>query len=217
MAMQQRAPDLWIIVDNSATPAHDWSIAASHPGVLYERVYTPQTIGALRNRCMELALAQGADILVFWDDDDYYPPTRISSGVKALETTPDADLAASSRMYLLLTRENVLMTVGPYGDTHGTAATYTVRRRYAETHRFPDVSRGEELGFTQQWTAKLVQVCPEDTIVVMGHSKNTVNKSDILARPAVYRASVLNSDNGKMAVRARWPIPWEVFRATFAS
>lgn len=215
--MQTRAPDAWIIVDNSSTPAHDWSVALSYPGVVYDRVYTPQTIGALRNRCIDLALEHGADILVFWDDDDYYPPTRISSGVKALENAPDADMAASSRMYVLLTKENVLMSVGPYGDFHGTAATYTIRRKYAETHRFPDISRGEELGFTQNWSAKLVQVSPEDTIVVMGHARNTVNKSDILARPNVYRAMVLNSDNGKMAVRARWPLPWEVFRTTFAS
>jgi glycosyltransferase involved in cell wall biosynthesis len=215
MSMQIHAPDLWIIVDNSTTPAQDWSVAKDHPGVLYTRVYEPCTIGTLRNRCIDLALEQGADILVFWDDDDYYPPTRISSGVKALEDSPDADIAASSRMYLLLTRENVLMTVGPYGERHGTAATYTIRRRYAEANRFLDKAKGEELDFTRHWSAALVQVPAEETIVVMGHGRNTVDKSDILRRPTVYRGAVLNGDNGKMAVRARWPLPWEVFRTTF--
>jgi len=217
MAMQLHTPDLWIIVDNSTSPALDWSLAKDHPKVLYDRVYEVQSIGALRNRCITLALEHQADIVVFWDDDDYYPPTRISSGIKALQDSPDAEIAASSRMYMLLTRENVLMTVGPYGDTHGTAATYTIRRKYLENNRFPDKARGEELEFTKHWTAKLVQVPAVETIVVMGHGKNTVDKSDILTRPSVYRAVVVNSDNGKMVVRSRWPLPWEVFRTTFLS
>lgn len=215
MRMQKRKPDIWVVLDNSTSPANDWSVSKDFPGVLYERVYEQKTIGDLRNRCLEIALEQGADYIVFWDDDDYYPPTRISTGVGALEGTPDADISASSKMYMLLTRENVLMTVGPYGDRHGTAATYTIRRRYAETHRFQDKARGEELEFTDHWSANLIQVPAEEMIVVMGHGKNTVDKSDILKRPQVYRAAVLNADNGRMVVRTRWPVPWEVFRTTF--
>jgi glycosyltransferase involved in cell wall biosynthesis len=217
MLGQKQKPDLWVVLDNSSSPAYDWAPAKDFPGVLYERVYEQKTIGALRNRCLEIALEQGADYIVFWDDDDYYPPTRISTGVGALEKNPDADISASSKMYILLTRENVLMTVGPYGEKHGTAATHTIRRRYAEAHRFHDKARGEELEFTNHWTANLIQVPAEEMIVVMGHSKNTVDKSDILKRPQVYRGAVFNSDNGRMAVRARWPVPWEVFRSTFLS
>jgi glycosyltransferase involved in cell wall biosynthesis len=217
MDMQIRKPDLWIIVDNSNTPAFDWSVAKDRADVLYDRVYGSHTIGSLRNRCLDLALENGADIVVFWDDDDYYPPTRISSGLDALDKNPEADIAASSKMYLLLTRENVLMTTGPFGDHHGTAATYTIRRRYVETHRFPDKPRGEEYWFTGKWTAKLAQVPAEDTIVVMGHGRNTVDKSDLLARPHVYKAEILNRDNGKMVMRSRWPVPWDTFRATFSA
>ena len=217
MDMQKRKPDLWIIVDNSNTPAYDWSVAKDRNDVLYERVYGTQTIGALRNKCLELALEQGADYIVFWDDDDYYPPTRISSGLKALEANPDADISGSSMMYLLLTRENVLMTTGPFGDHHATAATFTIRRRYAESHRFPDKGRGEEYEFTGHWNAKMAQVPAEEMIVVMGHGRNTVDKSDLLARPHVYKAEILNRDNGKMVVRSRWPVPWDTFRATFSA
>lgn len=215
MDMQTRRPDLWIVLDNSSCSADDWSLAKDRPGVLYERVYDTRTIGWMRNRCLELALENGADAIVFWDDDDYYPPTRISSGIAALEDNPEADIAGSSRMYLLLTQENILMTTGPFGPHHSTAATWTVRARYAQTHRFPDKARGEELEFTKEWTAKMVQVPAEDTIVVMGHAKNTVNKSDLLARPSLYHATVVNADNGKMMFRARWPVQWDTFRTTF--
>lgn len=218
MNTQIRQPDLWIVLDNSSCPADDWAVAKDRPGVLYERVYGVHPIGWMRNRCLDLALENGADAIVFWDDDDYYPPTRISSGVAALEANPDADIAGSSKMYLLLTQENVLMTTGPFGPTHATAATWTVRARYARTHRFVETKeRGEELEFTREWTAKMVHVPAEDTIVVMGHSRNTVNKSDLLVRPHLYRADFVNSANGKMVFRTRWPVQWEVFRTTFCT
>ena len=216
MDMQIRKPDLWVVLDNSSSPAEDWSVAKDRSNVLYERVYGIKPIGWMRNRCLEIALEQGADYIVFWDDDDYYPPTRISTGIKALEANPDADIAGSSKMFLLLTRENVLLETGPFGPTHATAATYTIRRRYAESHRFLDTkARGEELEFTGEWTANLVQVPPEETIVVLGHGRNTVDKSVLLVTPHLFRAVILNRDNGRMMVRARWPVPWDTFRTTF--
>jgi glycosyltransferase involved in cell wall biosynthesis len=215
MLMQKVKPDKWIVVDNSSCPAYDWSVSQDVPFVEYHRVYDQHTIGALRNRCLDLALAAGADTIVFWDDNDYYPPERISSGLEALQSNPDADIAASSHMYVLLTKENVFMEVGPFGPKHGTAATYTIRRRYAETHRFPDKSRGEEMGFTNVWTANMVQVPAEKSIVVMGHSRNTVNKSMIYKNPQVFQGKVINADNGKMIVRSRWPLQWDLFRSTF--
>ena len=217
MDSQKQQPDLWIVLDNSNNPEEDWSVAKEDPRVLYETISEKQPIGALRNRCLELALEHGADYIIFWDDDDYYPPTRISTGVKALEDNPDADISGSSMMYLLLTKENVLMTTGPFHDRHATAATWTVRRAYAEKNRFdPTKTRGEEVTFNKEWSAKMVQVKPEDMIVVMGHSKNTVDKSDLLKRPHMYVAKVINSDNGKMMVRMKWPVPWDLFRRTFS-
>jgi len=216
MNSQTMKPDAWVIVDNSSCPADDWSVARDHPGVVYERVYGNQPIGWMRNRCLELALEQGADYILFWDDDDYYPPTRVSSGVNALEANPGADMAGSTVMYLLLTRENVLMTTGPFHDNHATAATHTIRRAYAETHRFnPTAERGEEREFTRDWTAKIVQVPADQTIVVMGHGRNTVDKSDLLRNPHMYKATIINSDNGKMVFRARWPVPWDLWKSTF--
>jgi len=184
--------------------------------VRYERIHEPRPIGFLRNRCIELALAAGAEYIVFWDDDDYYPPTRISCGVGALNANPEMDIAGSSRMFLFLVRENVMMETGPHGPHHATGATWTVRRKYAESHRFLDEkAKGEEVNFTNGWTAKMFQLPAEETIVVMGHGRNTVDKSDILANPQKYNSKVINSDNGKMLLRSRWPVPWGLFQATF--
>lgn len=214
MDAQLQKPDLWIVLDNSTSPEKDWSIAT---GVQYERIEEPKPIGWLRNRCIELALEQGADYIVFWDDDDYYPPTRISSGVSALEKNPNADISGSSKMYMLLTRENVMMTTGPFHENHATAATWTIRRRCAETHRFDETKlRGEEITFTQNWKVPMVQIPPEEVIVVMGHSRNTVDKSQVYDRPQQFVAAVSNDANGKMVFRSRWPVPWDLWRRTFS-
>lgn len=154
---------------------------------------------------------------MFWDDDDYYPPTRISSGIRALEGKSDAEIAASGILYVLLTRENVMMKVGPFHENHGTAATYTIRRRYVEKNKFdPEKVRGEEVTFTHGWATTMVQVAPEECMVVMGHAGNTVDKSDLLARPNLYRATIVNADNGRMYFRSHWPVQWGMWRTTFS-
>jgi glycosyltransferase involved in cell wall biosynthesis len=215
MVGQKQKPDMWIVVDNSTSPEYDWSASKDYPGVVYYTVHGEHTVGHLRNICLEYALAAGAESIVFWDDDDYYPPQRISSGVHALLMTPDADIAASSHMYVLLTEENILMEVGPFHEKHGTAGTYTVRRRYAQANRFPDKPKGEEYMFTNEWKANMVQVPAEQTIVVMGHGRNTVDKSQLYKVPTRFQARVIDNINGKMVVRMRWPIPWDLFRSTF--
>ena len=215
MKEQTVQPTKWIVVDNSET-GMGWI-----PSSRFElhRVEGKKTIGWLRNHCLELALKTACDYIVFWDDDDYYPPARIRSGVVGLINS-QADIACSSKMFLLLTKENVLMTTGPFADDHGTAATYTVRRSYAETHRF-DETKGyaEELGFTDGWKAKMAQVPAEHTIVVMGHSSNTVNKSMLLEDPRTFRAVIINDANGKQAFRSKWslsPELWGLWRTTFS-
>jgi glycosyltransferase involved in cell wall biosynthesis len=217
MDTQLQQPDAWIVVDNSDDPNSDWSISKEHPLVIYSHVDGKEPIGALRNRCIELALENGADYIVFWDDDDYYPPTRISAGVKALEDHPRASISGCSMMYLLLTKENVIMTTGPFHDNHATAATWTIRRSYAEHNRFdPTKHRAEEVSFNKNWAATVAQVKPEDMIVVMGHGRNTVDKSDLLKRPHIYSATIINKDNGKMWARMHWPLPKDLFQRTFS-
>jgi glycosyltransferase involved in cell wall biosynthesis len=218
MKAQTRQPDLWVVVDNSSDPNDTWiGIGKDYPHVLYDRVEEPHTIGWMRNRCLDLALKAGAEYIVFWDDDDYYPPRRIEDAIVALEANPAAELAGSSKMYLLVLPENTLMTVGPYGPNHSTAATMVVRRRYAEVNRFnPEKEKGEEFSFTKGWTAPVAQVNAETAIVAIGHTRNTVNKSQVVHKPRVFAAESVNDVNGKQVFRMRWPVQWDLFRRTFS-
>ena len=216
MRAQTMKPDRWIVLDNTQGQG-GW--APSEMNTLHR--YPEQlTIAEMRNKCLELALETGCEFIVFWDDDDYYPPTRIQVGVDALTAKPMADIAGCSFMYMMLTELNALMSVGPYQDKHATAATWTMRRRYALNNRFdPSRTFGEEASFTHGWNANLIQVDSEKTIVVMGHRGNTVSKTDVFWNPERYLAKVVNNINGKQAFRSRWtltPELWGLWRTTFS-
>ena len=216
MRAQTMKPDHWIVLDN--TPG-DGGWTPSELTTLH-RHPEPLTIAEMRNKCLELALETGCEVIVFWDDDDYYPPTRIQVGVDALKAKPMADIAGCSFMYMMLTELNALMSVGPYQDKHATAATWTLRRRYALNNTFdPSRTFGEEASFTHGWNANLIQVDAEKTIVVMGHRGNTVSKTDVFWNPERYLAKVVNNINGKQAFRSRWtltPELWGLWRTTFS-
>ena len=216
MRAQTMQPNYWIVLDNSPEDA-GWK---SSDLVTLHTHKEPMTIAQMRNKCLELALETGCEFIVFWDDDDYYPPKRIQIGVEALQAKPMSDIAGSSFMYMMLTDLNALMSVGPYQDTHATAATWTLRRRYALNNTF-DATRtfGEEASFTHDWKAKLIQVSAENTIVVMGHKGNTVSKTDVFWNPEKYLAKVVNNINGKQAFRSRWgltPELWGLWKTTFS-
>lgn len=216
MRAQTIKPDHWIVLDNTQG---DGGWKASDLVTLHTHA-EPLTIAQMRNKCLELALETKCEFIVFWDDDDYYPPKRIQIGVEALKANPLADIAGSSFMHMMLTELNVLMSVGPYQDKHATAATWTMRRRYAVANTF-DATRtfGEERSFTHGWNANLIQVDAVNTIVVMGHKGNTVSKTQVFWEPEKFLAKVVNNINGKQAFRSRWgltPEVWDLWRTTFS-
>ena len=216
MRAQTLKPDRWIVLDNTQGEG-GWKTSEL---VTLHKHAEPLTIAQMRNKCLDLALETKCEYIVFWDDDDYYPPERIQTGVEALRADPTAEIAGTSFMYMMLTELNALMSVGPYMDKHATAGTWTLRRKYAETNRF-DVSRtfGEEAFFTRDWKANLIHVDAEKTIVVMGHKDNTVSKTDVFWNPERYLAKVVNNINGKQAFRSRWNLPsalWDLWRTTFS-
>ena len=216
MRTQTLKPDHWIVLDNTQGEG-GWTTSEL---VTLHTHTEPLTIAQMRNKCLELALKTGCEFIVFWDDDDYYPPMRIQTGVEALEARTSADIAGSSFMYMMQTELNVLMSVGPYQDRHATAATWTLRRRYALNNTFDERKTfGEEASFTHDWKAKLIQVNAQQTIVVMGHKGNTVSKTDVFWNPDKYLAKVVNNINGKQAFRSRWnltPELWDLWKTTFS-
>lgn len=213
----------WIIVDNSTNEAEDWSPIQTMEGlppVTYLRIPDKKPIGHLRNVCLDEAKKLSPGYVAFWDDDDYYVPQRIETSVKALENDPSALIVGCAILPVFLCKENALIETGPYGANHSTAATYLFRRYVAETRRFKDTdARAEETAFTRDWSLRMVMIPPRDTMLVVGHGRNTVDKSQMLRNPANFAARVIDTSNAKQIVRVRWfsldAELWECFCKTF--
>ena len=70
----------WQILDDSSSPA-DWVNDITDGNIFYERVDKQMTLGEKRNYLVDKARG---DIIVQFDDDDYYAPNYVSSMVSTL-------------------------------------------------------------------------------------------------------------------------------------
>ena len=67
----------WIIIDDGSDKIED--LVKYHPNVKYFKYERKMTLGKKRNLMHEKS---SGEIIGYMDDDDYYPPTRISHLLK---------------------------------------------------------------------------------------------------------------------------------------
>ena len=103
----------WIVYDDGQEPIGDLLEAAKSrlPTVRYIFSEEKLTLGEKRNKLNELAMG---DILVAFDDDDFYFPERVATAVTALISNPSVDLAGSSEIYMFFSDTKEIYKVGPY-------------------------------------------------------------------------------------------------------
>jgi len=177
----------WIIIDDGTDPIED--IVASHPRVKYFKYDTKMTLGKKRNLLHEKSRGE---ILVYMDDDDYYPPQRVSHAVHMLVTHPEALCAGSSEIYIYFKHIGQMKKFGPYGPNHATAGTFAFKRKLLKNNRYnDDACLAEERAFLKDYTVPFVQLDPMKVILVFSHEHNTFDKRKLLvnANPDVVRDS----------------------------
>jgi hypothetical protein len=132
------------------------------------------------------------------DDDDYYPPERISHAVDMLKQTPKALCAGSSAMFIYFKHIDKMYQFGPYGPNHSTAATFAFKKELLNQTRFDEVSCvAEEKKFLKDYTIPFVQLESKKTILVFSHSHNSFDKKELLKQgpnPSVNETKILPSD-----------------------
>jgi len=169
----------WIIVDDGSDPIED--LVKSHPCVKYFKYDEKMTLGKKRNIMHKKACG---DIIVYMDDDDYYPPDRVSHAVERLMENPNALCAGSSEMYIYFkdNKDNSKMVqFGPYGPNHATAGTFAFKRKLLKDTQYnEDACLAEEREFLKNYTVPFVQLDPLKTILVFSHSHNTFDKRKLL-------------------------------------
>ena len=172
----------WIIIDDGTDPIED--IVSSVPQVKYFGYKKKMSLGEKRNLMHEKATGS---ILVYMDDDDYYPPNRVSHAVETLERNPHALCAGSSEMYIYFKHIHKMVQFGPYGPNHATAATFAFRRELLNQTKYDDdAAVGEEKQFLKNYTIPFVQLDPMKTILVFSHVHNSFDKKMLLDKPSEF-------------------------------
>ena len=172
----------WIIIDDGTDKIKDLIDQATDlPQIKYVQPPKRMNLGEKRNYMH--TLAKGS-IIVYMDDDDYYPPERVSHAVETLMNNRDALCAGSSELYIYFKHINKMFQCGPYGPNHATAGTFAFRSSMLDQTKYVDnAALAEERAFLKDYTIPFVQLDPLKTILVFSHTHNTFDKKRLLENP----------------------------------
>ena len=172
----------WIIVDDGTDKIQDLIAAVSSeiPQIKYFPLPKKITLGAKRNFMHEKTKGS---IIVYMDDDDYYPPDRVEHAVERLQSSSTALCAGSSELYVYFKHIQKMYQFGPYGPNHATAATFAFRRELLKMTKYDETaSLAEEKHFLKDYTVPFVQLDPMKSILVFSHVHNSFDKKILLSQ-----------------------------------
>ena len=178
----------WIILDDGQDKVKDLFDAAKErvPFMRYIALDEKLTIGAKRNRLNDEAKGS---IIIAMDDDDYYPPCRVSTVVNAFKQKPNQtkELAGASEIYMYYSDIQTIYKLGPYNPNHATNGTMAWKSSYAKTHRYDEtVTHSEERSFLDDYKHPMIQLDPFKVMLVMSHSENTFDKKKLRDQVSPY-------------------------------
>ena len=166
----------WIIVDDGTDKIED--LVSHIPQVKYYKFDEKMTLGKKRNLTHKYATG---DVLVYMDDDDYYPPERVMHAIETLNANPKALCVGSSEMHIYFKHINKMYQFGPYTPNHATAATFAFHKRLLDQTSFSDTACvAEEKHFLKNYTIPFAQLDPVKTILVFSHIHNSFDKKKLL-------------------------------------
>ena len=171
----------WIIVDDGTDKIKDLVDKANIPQIKYFELPEKVPLGTKRNYMHKHTKGS---IIVYMDDDDYYPPDRISHAVERLQGNKEALCAGSSEIYIYFKGLNRMVQCGPYGPNHATAGTFAFKAELLKQTRYEDhAALAEERAFLKDYTVPFVQLDPMKSILVFSHEHNTFDKRKMLENP----------------------------------
>tara|TARA_X000000950_G_scaffold159369_1_gene195194 strand:- start:7606 stop:8349 length:744 start_codon:yes stop_codon:yes gene_type:complete len=169
----------WIVIDDGEDKVED--LFKDVPGVKYFYYPEKMKLGKKRNLMHEKTTG---DIIVYMDDDDYYPPTRVSHAVSKLAAKKEALCSGSSIVHIYFKDTAKIWEFGPYGHRHATAGTFAFKRELLKETKYDDEAEmAEEKQFLKNYTIPFVQLDPRQSILVFAHDNNTFDKRRLLVNP----------------------------------
>ena len=173
----------WIVIDDGTDSVRDLFIDIECVKYYYfkDRMILGKKRNIMHSKC-------SGDIIIYMDDDDYYPNERISHAVETLESNKEFLMAGSSEMHLYFHDLNKIVQCGPYALNHSTAATFAFRKELLlETSYDESKALAEEKHFLKDYKIPVKQLDTLKTILVIAHSHNSYDKKLLLETPEACR------------------------------
>ena len=169
----------WVIVDDGTDKIGD--LVKDIPFVKYISVDERMPLGKKRNFMHEKCeFKEDEAIVVYMDDDDFYPPERVSHSVDKLIHS-NALCSGASELYIWFNTLNKMYKFGPYGPNHATAGTFAFKRKLLKSSHYEDSAvLAEEKHFLKDYTVPFIQLDPLKTILVFSHEQNTFDKRRLI-------------------------------------
>jgi glycosyltransferase involved in cell wall biosynthesis len=162
-----------IVVDDGAQPVRP--LLPPDPRIRLISLPEKQCIGAKRN--IACASAHG-ELIVHWDDDDWYPRDRVSLQAEALERTGAVICGTSILFYYEPATDRAWQYRFAGGRAWVAGNTLAYRKSWWAGHRLPEIQVGEDSRFV--WAAAPDKVCDlrrPGLCVARIHEGNTSRKT----------------------------------------
>jgi len=186
----------WLVFDDSDNYDDHLSIKSETPiQIKYQRLAKKLALGAKRNLAHRLC---DGDIIVYMDDDDYYPPDRVSHAVETLQQS-GKDLAGCTVLPIFFTEDSQLWISGPFAQNHATAGTFAMTRKFARNNQYdPSAECNEEKGFLKDYSIPMAQLNPAKTMICIAHQRNTFDKNKMRANGPTPRMRIAQPEEVKL-------------------
>ena len=175
----------WIIVEGSSTEADRNRNAKliqsmTNPSCCIRYIMSASgqplgCLGSLRQAANDAAIGE---FRVVMDDDDYYPPTRVSHAVARLQASKK-EIAGCSAMFMYDYGLRSLYQFRSFGPYHSTSSCMAWKRSYDGAYDLTE-RVSDEFRFTNGFTRPMVQLDPLHTIVQSSHGSNTFAKKGLI-------------------------------------
>jgi glycosyltransferase involved in cell wall biosynthesis len=142
-------------------------------------IHSKERLALGKKRNMLNELAQGEYIICF-DDDDYYPPNKISYQVGEMQRS-NALFSGCDQIYIWYSHLDKIYLTHSFGDKHALNCTFGTHRNLLQKNRYQDeATLAEEEGFLKGYTTPVLQLDPMKTLLLISHNANTFDKDFIL-------------------------------------
>lgn len=141
-------------------------------------------IGEKRNLLNQYALERGAKYIICFDDDDYYPPERVSNAVEILKNS-NYQVCGSSILLIYYPKLNEIYKtkslVNKMYTGHAYNGTLAYKSEYARNHCYDSTkTSGEESHFLCGFKTPVLQLECEKIMLCIAHGKNTIDKNTLI-------------------------------------